>query len=148
MHFGDENRGKKCACNVISDFEWNMTFLFLYLNVALIYCIKVLISCVVLWALTVRSAAAESRWPRNVLVCGENSPDSPVTRRHTLIRTHTHQNTHSLLTAVPSSLTQWRCEVRCGESPLITAPDSYDGDSCKRGCYISECEHEIHTYTQ
>lgn len=39
-------------------------------------------------------------------------------------------------TAVPSSLTLWRCEVRCGESPLITAPDSYDGDFWKRGFYI------------
>lgn len=100
---------------------------------------------VLLWPLTVRSAAAESHWRRSVLVCGGNSPDCPVT-------THNHQNTHVLIysrtecgqmtffwhtnTAVPSSSTLWRCEVRCEESPLITAPDSYDGDFWRRGYYI------------
>lgn len=45
---------------------------------------------VLLWPLTVRSAAAESHWRRSVLVCGGNSPDCPVT-------THNHQNTHVLI---------------------------------------------------
>lgn len=63
--------------------------------------------------------------------------------RHTIIRTHTYSFTTEQMTffwhtntAVPSSSTLWRCEVRCEESPLITAPDSYDGDFWRRGYYI------------
>lgn len=69
---------------------------------------------VFLWALTVKSAAAAARWPQNVLVFEENSPDSPAMTHSWLMNTVNviklsmfDKYSSEICTFVMSSVTMW-----------------------------------------